>query len=152
MESDHRRSANQANAKLSTGPKTGAGKARSSRNALRHGLNLSIWNDTGLGARGRRNRSEDCRDQRVECENGVGQMIGAAQVDIMRIRSIRRALLKNIISDNHSRQVSSSDPGLASPDDLAPIFDQMASQLMRIDRYEAARSRGARPRSANSTG
>ena len=34
--------ANIANARLSTGPKTAAGKARSSRNNLRHGLTLGV--------------------------------------------------------------------------------------------------------------
>jgi len=38
MASERQFEANRKNAKRSTGPKTGAGKARSSRNALRHGL------------------------------------------------------------------------------------------------------------------
>ncbi len=38
MTSPARAAANAANAQLSTGPKTDAGKARSSRNALKHGL------------------------------------------------------------------------------------------------------------------
>jgi hypothetical protein len=38
MTSDSRRAANRRNAKKSTGPRTAAGKASSSRNALRHGL------------------------------------------------------------------------------------------------------------------
>ncbi|MFN8603846.1 MAG: hypothetical protein U0842_25495 [Candidatus Binatia bacterium] len=38
MEDDRRRETNQRNAKKSTGPRTASGKARSSRNATRHGL------------------------------------------------------------------------------------------------------------------
>lgn len=38
MEDDRRREANKRNAQNSTGPRTAAGKARSSRNATRHGL------------------------------------------------------------------------------------------------------------------
>ncbi|MGY3492316.1 hypothetical protein ACVW1B_001735 [Bradyrhizobium sp. USDA 4502] len=38
MTSDRQIEANRRNAKRSTGPKTGQGKLRSSRNALRHGL------------------------------------------------------------------------------------------------------------------
>jgi hypothetical protein len=37
--------ANRANARRSTGPRTAAGKARASRNALRHGLNTPIEAD-----------------------------------------------------------------------------------------------------------
>ena len=38
MASDKQLAANRANAKLSTGPTTEAGKKRSRRNALKHGL------------------------------------------------------------------------------------------------------------------
>jgi hypothetical protein len=43
--------ANVANSKASTGPRSEAGKARSSKNALRHGLNVSIWDDAALISR-----------------------------------------------------------------------------------------------------
>ena len=46
--SDRQRRANGANARASTGPKTRAGKARSARNALRHGLNIPVWSDPAL--------------------------------------------------------------------------------------------------------
>ena len=51
MTSDRRREANIANATASTGPRSKAGKARSSKNALRHGLNVSIWDDAALASR-----------------------------------------------------------------------------------------------------
>jgi hypothetical protein len=41
MSSRARRKANRANARLSTGPRTEAGKQQSSQNALKHGLNAS---------------------------------------------------------------------------------------------------------------
>lgn len=42
MASEKQIAANRANAKKSTGPKTAAGKAKSSRNALRHGLSSPL--------------------------------------------------------------------------------------------------------------
>lgn len=45
MISGRRVSANQRNAKLSTGPRTQAGKARSAKNALGHGLSIPITRD-----------------------------------------------------------------------------------------------------------
>jgi len=39
---------NRANAQASTGPKTAQGKARTARNARRHGLSLSVISDPVL--------------------------------------------------------------------------------------------------------
>ena len=43
--------ANRENAKKSTGPKTAGGRARSSRNALRHGLSLPLTLNTEMAAK-----------------------------------------------------------------------------------------------------
>jgi hypothetical protein len=43
--------ANRANARRSTGPRTAAGKARASRNAVRHGLSVSVLADPALSDR-----------------------------------------------------------------------------------------------------
>ena len=43
--------ANRENAKKSTGPKTSGGRARSSRNALSHGLSLPLTLDAGAAAK-----------------------------------------------------------------------------------------------------
>ena len=42
MASEGQLAANRRNARKSTGPRSGAGKTRASRNAYRHGLTLSI--------------------------------------------------------------------------------------------------------------
>jgi hypothetical protein len=46
--SDRRRRANRANAQASTGPISAAGKRRVAKNALRHGLNVSIYDDAAI--------------------------------------------------------------------------------------------------------
>ncbi len=97
--SDRRRQANRTNATFSTGPKSGVGKARSSRNALRHGLNLSIWSDPTLAleaeAIARRIAGSKASDAKLE----LARRIGAAQVDINRIRTIRRDMISKLQSD-----------------------------------------------------
>ena len=96
---DRRRQANRTNAKLSTGPKSGAGKARSSRNARRHGLNLSIWSDPTLAleaeAIARRIAGTEASSAKLE----LARRIGAAQVDIDRIQTIRRDMISKLQSD-----------------------------------------------------
>jgi hypothetical protein len=42
---ERKRAANRRNARLSTGPRTAAGKARVKQNALRHGLNVAVADD-----------------------------------------------------------------------------------------------------------
>src|ERR1700736_2770873 len=43
--SERKRAANRRNARSSTGPRTAAGKARVTQNALRHGLNVAVADD-----------------------------------------------------------------------------------------------------------
>jgi hypothetical protein len=47
-----RQRANRLNAQKSTGPRTGAGKARVALNALKHGLNLPVTVQPGLSEDG----------------------------------------------------------------------------------------------------
>src|SRR5271165_4016531 len=94
--SDRRRQANRTNATFSTGPKSGVGKARTSRNALRHGLNLSIWSDPTLApeaeAIARRIAGSKASSTNLE----LARRIGAAQVDLIRIRNIRREMIRQL--------------------------------------------------------
>lgn len=124
--SDRRRRANQANAKMSTGPKSSAGKARSSRNALRHGLNSSIWSDPELApeadAIARRIAGSEATETRLE----LARRIGAAQLDISRVRTMRHSLILKSMAE-HSLQ---------GEEILSLILDDKASELTRLDRYE----------------
>ena len=96
---DRRREANRTNAKISTGPKSRAGKARSSRNALRHGLNLSIWSDPTLALEAEAIAQRIAGSQSSSTKLELARRIAAAQVDINRIRRIRAEMIGKLQSD-----------------------------------------------------
>jgi hypothetical protein len=85
--------ANRANAARSTGPRTPAGQAKSSRNAFRHGLSLPLpWDLTTATEIARLALA-------IAGENPCGQRLmaasefAAAQCELMRIRALRFAAM-----------------------------------------------------------
>ena len=93
--SARRRAANRANARASTGPRTGEGKARSAQNARRHGLNLSaLGNPLHAGeidALARAIAGADAGARQLR----LAYRIAAAQIDLGRSRRARHELLSS---------------------------------------------------------
>jgi hypothetical protein len=91
--------ANRANATASTGPRTKAGKACSARNALRHGLNIAVWSEPALApeaeAIARRIAGPDVEANALEWARRIGE----AQVDLNRVRSLRKQAIERRLSD-----------------------------------------------------
>jgi hypothetical protein len=91
--------ANRANATASTGPRTKAGKARSARNALRHGLNIPVWSEPALApeaeAIARRIAGPDVEADALEWARRIGE----AQVDLNRVRSLSKHAIARRLSD-----------------------------------------------------
>jgi hypothetical protein len=80
--------ASRVNARGSTGPRTDGGKARTSRNARRHGLSVPIGCDPALS---------------TEVEELVRHLVGdAADADVWRARSPRRRLTSRVSSGHGS--------------------------------------------------
>src|SRR4051812_26019670 len=95
--------ASRQNARLSTGPRTANGKLRSSRNALKHGLSLPLPR-TALLAPEALQIVEALLGQREpnqrEQLRPYAEEVAAAEMELMRISWVRRALWTELASDD----------------------------------------------------
>jgi hypothetical protein len=119
MATEKQIAANRANAKRSTGPKTAAGKQKSSRNAYRHGLSgLVLWDPAILAKIDSATR--DCVGE-VAAEDQLTSPADffRTQIELLRIRAIRTELWASI---------SQKEGEDYNPKDL--------KRLAALDRYE----------------
>ena len=92
MISTGKREANARNAQLSTGPRTKAGKARSRRNARKHGLAIPIAAQPHLSAEARKLAQEFV----VHGVTGDPVSLAEACLDLRRIREIRADVVASV--------------------------------------------------------
>jgi hypothetical protein len=75
------------------------GKARSAQNAFRHGLNVPVWSEPALApqaeAIARKITGPDVNAKALEWARRIGE----AQVDLNRVRSLRRDAITRMLSD-----------------------------------------------------
>ena len=119
MTSEKQIAANRANAKRSTGPKTAAGKLRSSRNAFRHGLSGPLLSDPTTLAKVDWIAGEVAGDQASDHQKAAAQGFARAQIELLRIRSIR------------SEQSTKMDLNDCTPGNFREL-----KRLASLDRYE----------------
>ena len=154
--------ANKENAKLSTGPRSREGKARSSQNAVRHGLSISVGADETLSAPIAALASQIAGANTDEHVYATASRVAEAQIDLRRIASMRVAILsdptarakKPNVSElrkklNAIKRIKNED--LAAelmqefiegddfkdrPQTLEQGIGQLAQKLLRLERYE----------------
>jgi hypothetical protein len=116
MASERQIAANRRNAKKSSGPRSAAGKARSGRNALRHGLAIAsrmipaFQQDVMALARLLSPEGDDFDDAAL--------LAAEAEVDLLRIRKFRAALM-----DEARRKAE-------------PLSSGLVDMLNKLERYE----------------
>ena len=100
MASEKQIRANRENAKRSTGPRTAAGRMKSSQNALRHGLSLKLYIDGETT-----NKIDAIVPSLVSDPTDKTQLMAAvqaahAQLDLLRIRCVRNQMLMELAAGN----------------------------------------------------
>jgi hypothetical protein len=155
---------NRANARSSTGPKTTNGRARSAKNALRHGLSVPAHPDPVIAeAIAVLTRQIAGADAPSEIEE-LARRIAEAHMDARRVRSLRHDLISRALADpkydtraNWNKKVALAlrivrkcarsehipegelrlmDSKLEGPDKVAAIVREIAQGLPVLDRYE----------------
>ena len=133
MATERQIAANRRNARRSTGPRTPAGKARSSRNARRHGLETPIAADPSA--------AKDIQRIGSVIANGSGDpMIRAwaeraaeAVLELVRVRGMRIIIAGDRWERWDTYVAGSESPAAAR---AARAVRRLIPQLALIDRYE----------------
>ena len=164
MTSERKISANRANARSSTGPKTARGRSHAARNALRHALSLPVYSDPvwseEMEALAQEIIGTDANPEMQE----LARRIAEAQIDLRRVRRARHQILSQALSDpdyesevmlrkksalviRYARRFGPSTPMPENvmkfldskpegPHKFATIVADKARQLLALDRYE----------------
>jgi hypothetical protein len=116
-----------------TGPRTARGKARSARNAVKHGLNVDLRDDPQVAA-------EIAALRRAFAAGGAedAELLTRAaecQVQLLRIRRARCATLARMAA--RQRDAAPVRPPAAAPHaEVAEIVLACADELLKLDGYE----------------
>jgi len=160
LTSERKITANRANARASTGPRTTRGRARAARNALRHALSLPVCSIPALSeevetlAREIAGRGANAQTQEL------ARRVAEAQIDLRRVRSARHQLLFDTLNKENYESYANmrmkvkllrallrpNPPDISmealefatpqGPDKLATILSGKAKKLLAMDRYE----------------
>jgi hypothetical protein len=130
MTSKAKIAANRRNAARSTGPRTAAGKARSRRNALWHGLSLPITQSDAFAAQ------LEALTNRLTTVTGAPQeillLVAQARLELLRVRN---ATVETINPD-HREPAGGPHENLSGEVRGALALTASLAKLVAFDRYE----------------
>jgi hypothetical protein len=121
MASNRQIAANRSNAQKSTGPRSKAGKEASRRNALRHGLAVSVGNDPTFSDGVEKLAKALSGFGKTPNAGGIAREAAEAVLELSRISKIRAHLFEKF----HAT-------GPVDPDRLA----ELNANLAKLERYE----------------
>jgi hypothetical protein len=116
MASEKQLRANRENAMRSSGPKTAAGRLKSSRNALRHGLSLPVAADPAASMTARQLAPMLVPEGADDIQVMAAVEVAQAQAQLLRVAAIRSKLVANL--------------------DFASANFKQVRRLAALDRYE----------------
>jgi hypothetical protein len=99
MTSERMIAANRRNGRRGCGPRTAAGKASSSRNALRHGLSVRLVDGPGTCAEVEKLARIIAGADADDVQLGHARIVAEAQLDLMRIQSAKVAIMNSLIGN-----------------------------------------------------
>src|SRR5262245_41435529 len=154
--------ANRANARASTGPQTTQGRARAARNALHHGLSLSVYSNPALSKEVEPLAREFAGPSAKAETQEMARQVAKAQIDLCRVRHARHQFLSDSLSKEYYDSYANTrmkakvlraflrpnPPALSmeilkfatstpqGPEKFATIVSGEAKKLLAMDRYE----------------
>lgn len=139
MTSKRQLGANRRNARLSTGPRSSAGKAVSAQNAMRHGLSTPVTADPAMSA-----EIEDLAVQIAgDADDGrlvhYARRVAEAECDLRRIRRLRLRLTTQIDNRHIAEGAPSARSSRVAVESvvIAPVAaSETWKELAALERYE----------------
>jgi hypothetical protein len=152
MTSDRKIASNRKNGRRSRGPQTAAGKASSSRNALQHGLSVSVLNEPAMCSEVETLARALAGDGADDAQLAHARIIAEAQLDLARIQTAKITIMNShlmeakaaIRGDDITMNLQRCDAAFESDNPSRRCTQELAMtpsieilrQLSRLERYE----------------